>query len=78
MQTQLRKLLVAAVHDEKLVLQSLKSKGAERAGDIAIQAAIRTVTRQDASIENVVARLGAEDSVDGVSWQALDKVMEME
>jgi putative Mg2+ transporter-C (MgtC) family protein len=67
-ETQVRALLLSAVDHNHVSLTSLNSEDLEPGNRVRVSAAIKTPSRNDDCLEQVVARVSLEQSVNSVRW----------
>lgn len=67
-ETQVRALLVAAIDRNHVALTSLKSEEVEPGNRVRVSAEIKSPSRNDDCLEQVVARVSIEQSVSSVRW----------
>jgi putative Mg2+ transporter-C (MgtC) family protein len=67
-ETQVRALLLSAVDHNHVSLTSLNSEDLEPGNRVRVSAAIKTPSRNDDCLEQVVARVSLEQSVSSVRW----------
>jgi putative Mg2+ transporter-C (MgtC) family protein len=67
-ETQVRALLLSAVDHNHVALTSLNSEDLEPGNRVRVSAAIKTPSRNDDCLEQVVARVSLEQSVSSVRW----------
>ena len=75
-ESHMRALLLHAMANKSLILTSLRSEDLEGSSKLKVSALIKGLGRQDASLEQLVARLSLEAGVTSVSWAVSTPVLE--
>jgi putative Mg2+ transporter-C (MgtC) family protein len=68
-ETKLRAVLLSAIEANHLVITSLTSQRLETGDQVRITAGFKSPTRNDQSVEHLVARIGLEVGVTAITWR---------
>ena len=68
-ETRLRAQLIHLLHALPFTLHALRSENSDSSGKVEVRASLCSSERQNATLEDIVQRLGVESGVSSVSWE---------